>query len=227
MLQGLYLNKKIQVPVNENIAVNSFHYLDEKQFPFLRKVDSTDVLSPFFNKQETPPNVVFLVVEGLGRAFSNKDAYLGSFTPFLDSLSERSLYWNNFLSTGGRTFAMLPSIFASLPFAKNGYLELGDKMPPHLSLFNILKRSGYTTNFFYGGDASFDNMDKFLQVNGANIYDEKTFSPAYKKMPSTNGFTWRYGDEEVLSKLNGSKQWNTTTLSGRSNDAFHPQSFPH
>ena len=63
-------------------------------------------------------------MEGLGRAFTNKGAYLGNFTPFIDSLAEKSLYWENFLSEGGRTFAVLPSFLGSLPFAKNGFNEL-------------------------------------------------------------------------------------------------------
>ncbi len=107
------------------------------------------------------------------------------------------------MSEGGRTFAMLPSIYASLPFGKNGFLELGDKMPAHNSLFNILKENGYTCNFFYGGDAVFDNMGKFVKMDGGNVYDEKTFSDKYVKMPkSKSGFTWGYGDDQVLAKLN-------------------------
>jgi cellulose synthase/poly-beta-1,6-N-acetylglucosamine synthase-like glycosyltransferase/phosphoglycerol transferase MdoB-like AlkP superfamily enzyme len=182
---------------------NNFKYVNEKAYPFLHTVDSTDVLSPFFNKAATKPNFIFLVVEGLGRAFSNQDAYLGSFTPFIDSLSNHSLYWSNFLSEGGRTFAMLPSIYASLPFGKNGFLELGNQMPAHLSLFNILKENGYTCNFFYGGDASFDNMGVFVKMDGGNVFDEKTFSSDYIKMPkSESGFTWGYGDDQVLSRVN-------------------------
>jgi phosphoglycerol transferase MdoB-like AlkP superfamily enzyme len=180
----------------------SVDYIDEAHFPFLHKVDpDADVLSPFFNKLGTAPNIVFIVVEGLGGAFSGKDAYLGSFTPFLDSLSEKSLYWRNFLSEGGRTFAMPPSIFGSLPFGRNGFLELGDQMPAHLSLFNVLRRNGYSSNFFYGGDAGFDNMNKFMKINGAMVFDEKSFSAGYARMPgSTSGFSWGYGDREVFRK---------------------------
>ncbi|MDP4285532.1 MAG: sulfatase-like hydrolase/transferase [Bacteroidota bacterium] len=200
----LFGSKQEDTPGN-NIATyaSAFHYVDEKNYPFLHTVDSSDVLSPFFNKQEKVPNFVFLVVEGLGRAFSNKDAYLGSFTPYLDSLSTKSLYWSNFLSEGGRTFAMLPSIYGSLPFGKNGFLALGNQMPAHLSLFNILKQNGYGINFFYGGDASFDNMNQFVTMNGGKVYDEKTFSDNYHKMPpSSSGFSWGYGDDQVLKKLN-------------------------
>ncbi|MDE3212991.1 MAG: sulfatase-like hydrolase/transferase, partial [Bacteroidota bacterium] len=186
---------------NANATTGAFHYVDEKKYPFLHTVDSTDVLAPFFRKGQGNPNFVFIVVEGLGRAFSNKGAYLGSFTPFLDSLSGHSLYWNNFLSEGGRTFAMLPSIFGSLPFGKNGFLELGSQMPPHQSFLRILKDQGYSTNFFYGGDGSFDNMNLYVTMDGGNVYDEKTFDPTYSKMPSSNhGFTWGYGDSDVLNR---------------------------
>jgi peptidoglycan-N-acetylglucosamine deacetylase len=197
---------KEDVPTGTDVpsANTSFNYIDETHYPFLHSVDSNaDVLSPFFNKKTTPPNIVFIIVEGLGRAFSNEGAYLGSFTPFLDSLSGKSLYWRNFLSAGGRTFAMPPSIFGSLPFGKNGFLELGDRMPAHLSLFNVLEKNGYSSNFFYGGDASFDNMNKFMKMNGTNVYDEKTFSAAYAKMPLSNsGFSWGFGDEEVFRRYN-------------------------
>ena len=198
----LHRSKEEDIPV-EKISpsdATAFNYVDEQHYPFLHTVDSSDMLSPFFNKQNTPPNLVFIVVEGLGRAFSNKDAYLGSFTPFLDSLSGKSLYWSNFLSAGGRTFAMLPSIFGSLPYGENGFTELGDKMPKHLSLFSVLKQNGYTSNFFYGGNSEFDNMNKFVKTDGGNVYDEKSFSTNYIKMPSSNGFSWGYGDEEVFKK---------------------------
>ena len=188
--------------VENNGDPNNFKYTNEKQFPFLHSIDSTDVLSPFFNKATSKPNIVFIVVEGLGRAFSNEDAYLSSFTPFIDSLSNHSLYWSNFLSAGGRTFAMLPSIYGSLPFGRNGFLELGKEMPSHYSLFNILKENGYQTNFFYGGDASFDNMNLMVKMDGGNVFDQKTFSSSYVQMPkNSSGFTWGYGDDQVFNKV--------------------------
>ncbi|MEO8820491.1 MAG: sulfatase-like hydrolase/transferase, partial [Ginsengibacter sp.] len=61
---------------------------------------------------------------------------------------------------------------------------------------------GYKTNFFYGGDASFDNMSMIVKMDGGNVFDEKTFSSDYIKMPkSESGFTWGYGDDQVLSRV--------------------------
>ncbi|MBV9989238.1 MAG: sulfatase-like hydrolase/transferase [Chitinophagaceae bacterium] len=182
---------------------NGSNAVDEKNYPFLHMVDSSaDVLSPFLKKDSTRPDIVIIVVEGLGRAFTNKGAYLGNFTPFIDSLAGQSLYWPNFLSEGGRTFAVLPSLLGSLPFARNGFDELGNAMPDHLSLLNVLKNNGYHTSFYYGGDSHFDNMDIFMQKNSIDaINDEKTYPAGYIKMPaSAAGFSWGYGDKELFRR---------------------------
>lgn len=195
----IYADEYIGDYLTSPSKTEQFAYVDEARFPFLHKDNTPDVLGPFFNKGQSKPNIVVILVEGLGRAFTNQGAYLGNFTPFLDSLSSKGLYWKNFLSQGGRTFAVLPSLVGSLPFGKNGFLELGSKMPHHLSLYSILKKNGYRTSFHYGGDASFDNMEIFLERNGVDqVSDAKSFSPGYVKMPAVNGFTWGYGDQELF-----------------------------
>jgi cellulose synthase/poly-beta-1,6-N-acetylglucosamine synthase-like glycosyltransferase/phosphoglycerol transferase MdoB-like AlkP superfamily enzyme len=188
---------------DDDASLFKINYIDEKNFPFLHKTDSTnDVLSPYFDTSAQRPNIVILVIEGLGRAFSNKLASLGNFTPFLDSLSGQSLYWSNFLSEGGRTFAVLPSVLGSLPFAQTGFAELGNAMPQHFSLMNLLVKNGYSTSFYYGGDSHFDNMDLFMQKNSVgSLNDEKTFPAGYTKMPAMQGgFTWGYGDKELYRR---------------------------
>jgi peptidoglycan-N-acetylglucosamine deacetylase len=179
----------------------SFDYLQPKEYPFLHAVDTvTDKLSPFFNTGKIAPNIVVVLVEGLGRAFTNRGAYMGNFTPFIDSLSKQSLYWPNFLSEGGRTFAVLPSVLGSLPFGKNGFNEMGAAMPEHISLSSVLARNGYQNGFYYGGDAHFDFMDDYLRKAGVNkIQDIKSFGVGYQKMPSSaTGFNWGYGDKELF-----------------------------
>jgi len=174
-------------------------YVGGADYPMLYKSNAPDVLSPYFHKDVQRPNIVVILVEGLGRAFTNEGAYLGNFTPFIDSLAKESLYWDNFLSEGGRTFAVLPSILGSLPFARNGFLELGAGMPPSFSLVNILKANGYQTSFYYGGDASFDNMSLYLERMGiGELKDGASFPAGYTKIPSTGGFTWGYNDDELF-----------------------------
>lgn len=182
---------------------NPFTYIDQN-YPFLHKEETPDVLASYFDSTGTPPNFVFIVVESLGRAYSGQNAYLGSYTPFLDSLMQKSLYWENCLSTSGRTFQVLPSMLASLPFGDKGFTELGDKMPEHVSLISLLKKqAGYNSSFVYGGEAEFDQMDAFLKRQGVDmIIDSRKFGDEYKKLPSSaEGFSWGYGDHEIFSRF--------------------------
>ena len=181
---------------------NSFTYID-KDYPFLHEETTANVLGEYFELGETPPNIVFILVESLGRAYSGDGAYLGSFTPFLDSLMDNSLYWENCLSTSGRTFQVLPSTLASVPFGEHGFAEMGENMPDHISLISLLKKeAGYFSSFTYGGEAEFDKMDVFLNRQGIDkIIDRPKFGAEYKTLPaSSSGFSWGFGDREILMR---------------------------
>jgi phosphoglycerol transferase MdoB-like AlkP superfamily enzyme len=181
---------------------NPFIYINP-EYPFLHQETTPDVLGQYFNIGEAPPNIVLVVVESLGRAYSGSNAYLGSFTPFLDSLMEKSLYWENCLSTSGRTFQVLPAALASLPFGDHGFAEMEDKMPDHISLISLLKKqAGYSSSFVYGGEAEFDKMDAFLNRQGVDqIIDSRKFGAGYTKLPtSANGFSWGFGDHEIFRR---------------------------
>ncbi len=189
------------LPVTRRVpdTAQQFRYLDP-QYPFLRGEDTHDVLGEYFNFEPgaPPPNIVFLGVEGLGRAFSGPNAYLGSFTPFLDELAGQSLYFENFLASQGRTFASLPSILGSLPFAEQGFNSFGRGMPKSLTLLSILKRSGYRTRFFCGTRLDFDHQGDFLEQQGIDLMvGIGDYDASYYRLP---GSDWGYADQEILRK---------------------------
>ncbi|WP_158531147.1 LTA synthase family protein [Algoriphagus chordae] len=172
----------------------------DPSYPFLHKADYPDVLSPYFDSLTSAPDIVFVLIESLGKAYSGKDAYLGSFTPFLDSLESHSLVWTNAISSTGRTFGILPGLFAGLPYGERGFQELFEDFPHHQSLISVLNGNGYESSFFIGSDVSFDHQKEFLQYAGVSqLIDIHRFDPKYKKMPPANGFTWGYGDKEIFS----------------------------
>ena len=80
------------------------------EFPLEQASETNkDVLAPFFNIDKNKnPNIVFIIIEGLGSDFTDEGEYSG-FTPYLDSLTKKSLYWKNFVSNAGRTFGALPT----------------------------------------------------------------------------------------------------------------------
>lgn len=171
------------------------------EFPLLHMATNEDVLGPLFNHGTDKPNLVFIIVEGLGRDFVGSGARYGGFTPFLDSLAARSLFWENFLSTSGRTFGLVPSLFGSLPFGTTGFMDLAPHGPNHLTLLGLLGARGYTTEYFSGTDGHFDNLDVFMQHERIGRFnDGSSFPPRYVKEPGELGFSWGYGDQDVFKR---------------------------
>ncbi|MGG6231642.1 sulfatase-like hydrolase/transferase [Tenacibaculum sp. SDUM215027] len=174
---------------------------DVNEYPLLKSSEETkDVLGSFFNTKLQKPNIVVIVMEGVGSEFVDGNSYSG-FTPYLDNLITKSLYWENFVSNTGRTFGVLPSLTGSLPFGDTGFLEI-IKTPAHLSLFNILKANGYTTSYYTGTQSSFDKIVNFLEYNNVDfIVDENKYGPSYVKTGGVDGFSWGYPDAEMFKKV--------------------------
>ncbi len=171
-------------------------------FPLLRRATYHDVLGPYFKVGAQRPNLVFIVVEGLGRDFVGDGARYGGFTPFLDSLTRRSLYWENFVSTTGRTFGLLPALLGSLPFGDNGFMDLKSRMPRHLSIPILLKKGGYSIDFFSGTNGQFEFIDGFMEHEGVDRFiDESSFGSGYVRQPaSPGGESWGYPDAEMFRR---------------------------
>lgn len=171
-----------------------------KEYPFLHKASTQDVLGSFFNLDSTtPPNIVILVVEGLSRDFSGDKAYASSFTPFLDSLSKHSLTWDNFLSTAPATFAAHPAIEGSVPYGRKGFSSL-NVMPDHLSLIKILKANGYHSKFLIGFNPDFDNMGGFIRLQGTDMILTK-YGAKYKEMGiGEEGWSMGYPDDALFNR---------------------------
>jgi hypothetical protein len=167
----------------------------DPRYPFLRAERTPDTLGPLFDTHAgTPPNLVFIIVEGLGRNFSGPGARLGSFTPFLDELAGRSLYFENFLSGQGRTFGVLTTMFGSLPFGENGLAALGDKLPRHASLLSVLKAQGYRLKFYSGSNLEFDNEGQYLRQEGVDTFvSERDYGA-----PARRSNEWGYADGELV-----------------------------
>ena len=199
-------------PINHNktqyLALNLYgtstedtSYNSDVEYPLIKSKPIENVLGDYFELKEEKPNIVFIMVEGLGRDFVGEGAEYGGFTPFLDSLTTKSLYWENCLSNTGRTFGVLPSLLGSLPFGKSGFMEL-EKYPNKLTLFSILKNNGYHTSFYQGTNSSFDNVDRFLQSENLDfVLDKSGFGNKYQMQEEdAAGTSWGYPDKELFKK---------------------------
>ncbi len=199
-------------PVNQNktqyLAINLYQsttednsYNSQVEYPLLKRTELENVLGSYFQLKEEKPNIVFIIVEGLGRDFVGDRAEYGGFTPYLDSLSRNSLYWENCLSNTGRTFGVVPSLLGSLPFGKSGFMEL-EEYPNKLTLFGILKNNGYRTSYYQGTNSTFDNVEKFLRSENIDfVLDRSGFGKKYElQAEDAGGSSWGYPDKELFRK---------------------------
>ncbi|SDE29596.1 Phosphoglycerol transferase MdoB [Pricia antarctica] len=199
-------------PINQNktqyLALNLYEtstedtsYNSDVEYPLIKSQNIENTLGEFFDLKEETPNIVFIMVEGLGRDFMGEGAEYAGFTPFLDSLSTKSLYWENCLSNAGRTFGVLPSLIGSLPFGKSGFMEL-EKYPNKLTLYSILKNNGYRTSFYQGTNSSFDNVDRFLRSENVDfVLDKSGFGNQFTmQAEDAAGSSWGYPDRELFKK---------------------------
>lgn len=186
-LATLYAERK---PINENktqylIGNIANEWLDfnkydgTEEFPLLKTYEQNDVLGEYFNLKNEKPNVVVLIVEGLGSDFIGERAVYKGFTPFLESIRKESLSWESFLSNTGESFAALPTIVGSLPFGEEGFSNSNINLNKN-TLFSILKSNGYVTSFNYGGNSTLNHIDKFLDEERVDyIMDRKAFGSDY------------------------------------------------
>ncbi len=199
-----------------------------KRYPLVHENNTKDVLGSFFNLKAEPPNLVFIIVESLSSAVVGEQSYYGNFTPFLDSLKNQSLYWDNFLSVSERTFHVFASIFGSLPFGNGEFLRDATQVPFHYSLIRYLKENGYFTGVYYGGDLDFTNYRDFFNKQGTDFL-MNYFPPSYlEKKGLYPDFLWGHHDEytfarslEVIDSLNKEPRLDIyLTLS--THHPFHP-----
>lgn len=156
----------------ENIA-----FFDDKEIEELYTPIHTGLKSNRFITGETKDrNLVLIILEGVGQemiGYYNTE-YKKSLTPFLDSLLNESLTFDG-MANGRRSIESLPSLMTGVPslmatdypsskYASNSIDGLG----------SILKRHGYKTAFYHGGNNGTMNFYSTSKSNGFDDYYGRT-----------------------------------------------------
>lgn len=163
------------------------------------------------DQQPVKKNVVFILVESLSGSFMNEFGNKENITPFLDSLAQKSLFFENLYATGTRTVRGMEAMTLCIPPTPGQSIV---KRPENQNLFtisNVFKDKGYVSNFFYGGDGYFDNMNAYFGGNGFTIYDRGRGSVLSDQIKTTRNNisddevtfenAWGICDEDIYSKM--------------------------
>ncbi|MBK8847341.1 MAG: LTA synthase family protein [Bacteroidetes bacterium] len=141
--------------------------------PYIKRVTSgnTD-----FDKK----NIVIIILEGIGKEYIGAYTPQNNFTPFLDSLRLHATEFSNSYANGTMSIEGIPAIVAGIPsWMNNTFISSpynGNQFPPpppppqFESIATVLKKEGYSTVFFHGGNNGTMGFDNFTLAAGFDKY---------------------------------------------------------
>ncbi len=159
-----------------------------------------------------PPNVVLILLESWTADVIEPLGGIKGVTPGFSKLAKEGLLFTNIYSSGFRTDQALVSVLSGFPSQpNNSIIRFPDKTTKLPSITTDLKKQGYATSFYYGGELGFANMNSYLVASG------------FEKIVSINDFEsnqynskWGAHDQYVFDKqfhdLNKKKQPFFSTL---------------
>lgn len=166
----------------------------KEQFPIISPEDTTHQIKS--DSAENRKNVVLITIESLSADFMKAYGNSQNITPFLDSLSQKSLQFTNLYAAGNRTVRGLEAVTLCLPPTAGESVVKREDNKNKFSTGALFKQKGYNVKFMYGGDAFFDNMRDFYSGNDYQIIDKSSFAP--EEITFSN--VWGVCDEDMYKK---------------------------
>ncbi len=178
-----FLNKTIINPYRSfKYAYKDFHELNLKgENPFgeeLLALFDREKVSDILEKHAQgatieKPRQIFLIIMESYDSWPLMDKYVSfGVSGRLQEIASQGLHFDHFLPSYNATIYGYTSIVTGIPYSGVNLAYLGSIHEPYLtSAFNQFKKLGYSTNFFYGGFLSWENIGDFTRYQGCdNLY---------------------------------------------------------
>ncbi len=122
-------------------------------------------------------NVVILILESFSGYYVGPEEK-ESFTPFLDSLSQTSLYFPYALANASTSMDAIPAITSGLPtWMEETFILSEFNVNCFEGLPRILKEYGYSSSFYHGAKTGSMFFDSFAKTAGFDVYSGKEQYP--------------------------------------------------
>ena len=154
-------------------------------------------------------NVVIIILESFGEEFVGfyNPTLKTSYTPFLDSILEKSLTFTGSFANGKKSIEAVPSIFASIPSLMDSpYISSPYNANRIIGLPEILKRFGYESAFYHGATNGSMRFDAFAKFIGFDHYMGKTEYGNEKHSDKTWGILDEYFEPWSARKMTELKE---------------------
>lgn len=150
-------------------------------------------------KLETPPqNVVIIILESFAREYMGyKNPYKG-YTPFLDSLATKGLFFSNAFANGRESIMAVPAITSAIPqLMDEPFITSTYQSNQFNGLGKIIKQKGYFSSFFHAARNGSMGFEGFTQLAGFDKYYGLNEYPKDLKDSDFDG-NWGIFDEPYL-----------------------------
>lgn len=194
---ALVLNTPFSIlkTISKNDNLKELHYFsDEEVAGIFQPVIELKNDDEFEKK-----NVVLIIIESMGEENLFLDFDGKKLTPFLDSLTQNSLYFKRAYANGRKSIDAVPSTITSIPYLMEiSYISSPYSFNEIDGFSKVLKQKGYYTSFFHGSFNGSQNFDKFAAIADFDDYFGKE---QYDRPGDYDGY-WGIFDEEFLQFTN-------------------------
>lgn len=175
------------VPLASNSTLSYLFSLKQRRLEVPRYFPSTELDSRYsILIQPTPDtvrrmNVVIFALESFGKEYTGFFGKNKGYTPFLDSLLGESLYVENTYANGLRSTQGIVSMAAGIPSLMNEPLMFSAYQGNRFeTIGGALRKKGYATAFFHGGNPGTMEFEKFVRLGGfAEYHDRRSYEAAH------------------------------------------------
>lgn len=199
---NMFLNQTAVNPLFSLLdSLLSEESFDEYQFSSEEEAKATlneimqgsDMLNDRWLRTERP-NIILLIVEGMGRTITDTKIGNESVTPNIECLAKEGIWFENLYASSFRTDRGTVATLSGFPAQPKMSIMKYPKRASHLAgIASSLLDAGYATRFFYGGDANFTNTRAYLYATGyQEVIDESSLSLDGHRSK------WGYADDVVL-----------------------------
>nr|WP_242693170.1 LTA synthase family protein [Sabulibacter ruber] len=146
---------------------NPYQYLDEKKAQALVQElyqPKSDSIPSLLRVKK--PNILFIILESYTAKFVGALGGPAEVTPNLNALAKEGVLFQNIYAAGDRSEKGMVALLSGYPVQTTTSIIKTPKKTERLpQLASELKRMGYRTSYYYGGELAFANIKSYL-LNG-------------------------------------------------------------
>lgn len=194
----------INLPWNIGYSLTKLEIADNPYKFYLS--DDAEKLASAFTKNDTTfkqvlkenqPNILLIVLESFTATVTGCLNDEIKVTPRLDSIAKKGILFSRVYASGDRTDKGMLAIFSGYPSQPTtSIINFPNKTENLPGLPKTLKKHGYTTLFYYGGDLNFSNYKSYLMNVGFDKFVTMDDFHSSQRISS-----WGVPDEYLFKKV--------------------------